>query len=92
MRFGSALRHLRHHVPFYASALFGVTIWIATWLQAPALRWVAAGDGFFALYLVVAIAIAARATSADMRRRASFADAGIGILGAFNNVPDGRRG
>ncbi len=80
MRFDTARGHVRHHLPFYASALFGVAIWVVAWLTAPELRWVAAGDGFFALYLVVAACIAARATAADMRRRASFADAGIGLI------------
>ena len=80
MRVGSVFRHVRHHVPFYISASFGIAIWLSASVQAPALRWVAAGDGFFALYLMVAIVIAARATSADMRRRASFADAGIGLI------------
>lgn len=76
----SVWRHARHHVPFYASALFGVAIFLVAWRMAPELRWVAAGDGFFALYLVVAVTIAARATTADMRRRASFVDAGIALI------------
>lgn len=76
----SVWRHVRHHVPFYASALFGVAIFLVAWRLAPELRWIAAGDGFFALYLVVAVVIAARATTADMRRRASYVDAGIALI------------
>lgn len=73
--------HLRHHWRFYASLAIGGLLWLAVARLAPALRLVAAGDGFFAAYLVFAAWLIARRPSPDhLRRRASSEDEGITVI------------
>src|SRR5512132_1139609 len=62
------------------SALVGVTVWAATGTLARPVRLMVAGDGFFGVYLVLMAVLATRATSEDMRRRASFEDEGIILI------------
>lgn len=73
--------HLRHHWRFYASLAIGCLLWLAVARLAPTLRLVAAGDGFFAAYLVFAAWLIARRSSPEhLRRRASSEDEGITII------------
>lgn len=73
--------HLRHHWRFYASALIGVLLSLAMGRVAPALRLVAAGDGFFVAYLLLAgWLVARRPTPEHLRRRASSEDEGITVI------------
>jgi uncharacterized membrane protein len=72
--------HIRHHARFYASALTGFLLWLAMGKWAPPFRLVAAGDAFFAVYLVLTIPFFFRATPEHMRRRASFEDEGIVVI------------
>jgi uncharacterized membrane protein len=79
----SVHEHVRHHTRFYASLLLGVALSGAAskgGLLAPPLRLVAAGDGFFAVYLASSSFFAWRATPADLRRRASYEDEGMPLI------------
>src|SRR5690242_2590811 len=73
--------HLRHHWRFYTSLAIGCLLWLAVARLAPALRLVAAGDGFFVAYLLFAALLIARRSSPDhLRRRASSEDEGITVI------------
>jgi uncharacterized membrane protein len=73
--------HLRHHWRFYASLALGFLLWLAVARLAPALRLVAAGDGFFIAYLLFAAWMIARRSSPEhLRRRASSEDEGITVI------------
>ncbi len=72
--------HLRHHARFYLTALLGVLVWFAVPDLDPAIRSTLAGDAFFATYLLVTGIQIARATTASMRRRASYEDEGVLVI------------
>jgi uncharacterized membrane protein len=73
--------HVQTHIRFYVSALIGGFLWLAMGRLAPALRMVAAGDGFFAAYLVSVAWLIVRCPTPDhLRRRASSDDEGIAII------------
>ena len=46
----------------------------------PSLRLIAAGDGFFAAYLVSTALLAARMTPEELRRHASYEDEGVAVI------------
>ncbi len=73
-------QHVRHHDRFYASAVLGVLVWAATARFAPALRFVVAGDVFFAAYLVSTALLTLRETAADLRERARYEDEGVHLI------------
>ena len=73
-------RHLRHHIRFYSSALIGLILWFAMGHLVPAMRLVAAGDGFFAAYLGFVTLLACKANPDFLRRRASSDDEGIVVI------------
>ena len=73
-------RHLRHHIRFYSSALIGLILWFAMGRLVPGMRLVAAGDGFFAVYLGFVTLLACKANPDFLRRRASSDDEGIAII------------
>jgi uncharacterized membrane protein len=72
--------HVRHHHRFYASASFGVFLWLASRSWAGPLRLLIAGDGFFALYLSWTALETLRVTADYLRDRASYADEGVHLI------------
>jgi uncharacterized membrane protein len=78
--FNSALVHLRHHVRFYCCALLGVAVFLlARGIPVP-LRFVAAGNAFFVVYLALVGVLVFRFTPDDLRRRAMDEDEGIFLV------------
>ncbi len=78
--FASALSHLRHHVRFYGCALLAAAVLIfANEVPAP-LRFIAAGDVFFAIYLALVGWLVFHLTPDDLRRRACDEDEGIFLV------------
>ena len=61
-------------------SLIGFVLWLAMGQLAPTLRLVAAGDAFFAAYLISAVLIVFRYTPDTLRRRASSEDEGITLI------------
>jgi uncharacterized membrane protein len=74
------VRHLRHHVRFYAAALAG----IAAGLVARELGWplppLVGGDTFFLIYLALMVRFALTITLGGLRKRAGIEDEGIPII------------
>jgi uncharacterized membrane protein len=72
--------HLRHHGRFYAAGLIGALVFaLAAELPWP-VRFLAAGDSFFAIYLAAIAVMIARLTADDLRERAAWEDEGIAIV------------
>jgi uncharacterized membrane protein len=72
--------HLRHHVRFYACALLGVAVfYIAHGFPVP-LRFIAAGNAFFVVYLFLVGFLVFRFTPDDLRCRAMEEDEGIFLV------------
>lgn len=75
-------QHVRHHVRFYIAGLIGVAAWfgleplgLEAWL-----RFAAAGDVFFAVYLVSTSVLALHATPDELRRHARYEDEGVAVI------------
>ncbi|MGE5538024.1 MAG: DUF1345 domain-containing protein [Gemmatimonas sp.] len=77
---GPILRHLRHHIRFYLSALAGAIVWPALVGVPPGLRTVAAGNAFFVSYLASVAFLIAGSTPDQLRRRAASEDEGITVI------------
>jgi uncharacterized membrane protein len=73
-------RHFRHHRRFYAALAVGLVLWAALGRLAPSIAPVAAGDGFFAVFLAAEILFVARVTVTELRRHASVSDEGILVV------------
>jgi len=74
--------HLRHHGRFYAAAAIGALVFsFADGMPRP-IRFLAAGDSFFAIYLAAIAVMIARVTARDLRARAAWEDEGIAIVAA----------
>lgn len=76
----SASRHARHHLRFYAALLIGAATWLAASLVSPKLAPMAAGDTFFAAYLLMMSVFVTGATTEELRRRADYEDEGAPII------------
>ena len=76
----SASRHARHHLRFYAALLIGALSWAAASRLSPQLAPMAAGDAFFAAYLLLMSVFVAGASVDDLRRRADYEDEGAPII------------
>ena len=72
--------HLRHHARFYLAGILGLVVWAVGGPLPSPLRAVVAADAFFVAYLASVVALAIRSRPDDIRRRASFEDAGIGLI------------
>jgi len=72
--------HLRHHARFYLAGILGLVVWTVGARLPSSLRAVVAADAFFVAYLASVVALAIRARPDDIRRRASFEDAGIVLI------------
>lgn len=73
-------RHFLHHARFYVSVLVGVVVGVVTELWALPVQPMAAGDAFFAVYVVSMAVMATRASADDLRRRSRYEDEGIGLI------------
>ena len=62
-----ALTHLRRHVRFYSCALLGVAVFFLTRAFPVPLRFVAAGNAFFVIYLFLISLLVFRFTPDDLR-------------------------
>jgi len=71
--------HLHHHWHFYAAAVVGGLIFLWPGLNGP-LRTLAAGDGFFFVYLAAAAAAVYRIDVKGLKKSAAFEDEGILIV------------
>jgi len=72
--------HFRHHSRFYLAFLGGLVVGGAAFGVDPGVRVALGGNTFFAFYLVSTGLIGRRLTIADLRRKASFEDEGIGLI------------
>ena len=72
--------HARHHLRFYIALLIGAATGLALGFVSPALAPMAAGDAFFAAYLLMMAAFVAGATTDDLRHRADYQDEGAPII------------
>jgi uncharacterized membrane protein len=75
-----AFGHLRHHIRFYFSAVVGLAVWAAMFGLASPMRAVAAGDAFFAIYLVIVALTLLGEKPKELRERASSEDEGITLI------------
>ena len=73
-------RHVRHHIRFYLAIVLGVLVWAPLASLDVRFSLVAAGDCFFAAYLIAAGLFVRRATPEDIRERARYADEGIIVI------------
>ncbi|MDB5971284.1 MAG: rane protein [Hydrocarboniphaga sp.] len=76
----SATNHARHHLRFYSALLIGAATWLAASQVSPRLALMAAGDTFFAVYLLMMSVFFRGATTGDLRRRADYEDEGAAII------------
>lgn len=72
--------HLRHHLRFYGAALIGLGCYLFAPLLPQMIRLIAAGDVFFASYLLAMVAMAIRLGAADLEARAAQEDEGIALV------------
>jgi uncharacterized membrane protein len=76
----SALTHLRQHVRFYFCTLLGVGVFYLAHDFPSPLRFIAAGNAFFVVYLFLISLLVFRFTPDDLRRRAMDEDEGIFLV------------
>lgn len=72
--------HLRHHLRFYGAALIGLCFYLFASPLPQVIRLIAAGDLFFASYLLAMAAMAVRLGAADLEARAAEEDEGIVLV------------
>jgi uncharacterized membrane protein len=77
---GSIRNHFNHHPRFYSALIVGIAVFLLGRSLQPQLRLVAAGDAFFAVYLVLVGIVVGRLSPADLRERAAHEDEGILIV------------
>jgi uncharacterized membrane protein len=82
----SATSHARHHLRFYGALLIGAVAWITAGFISPKLAPMAAGDVFFAVYLLLMMVFSAGASTEDLRRRADYDDEGAPIIFVLTGV------
>lgn len=75
--------HFYHHGRFYAAALVGAATYAVTASFGYPVRPLAAGDAFFAVYLVLAAVMIFRLGVNDLRKRAALEDEGAAIVVLF---------
>jgi len=72
--------HFLHHGRFYAAALLGLAVGLVLGARGSPFALLAAGDAFFATYLVSAFVVARRATPSGLRKHAAHDDEGIALI------------
>jgi uncharacterized membrane protein len=73
-------QHVWHHGRFYLAVFIGVVVGLAMIGRDPGVRITFGGLTFFAFYLASTAFAAGRLTTADLRRKASYEDEGIGLI------------
>lgn len=74
------LKHTRHHGRFYVALAIGALVFLLTGMAETPLRLAAAGDAFYAAYLVAVLMHAAHGTPHLLRRRAEYEDEGMILI------------
>jgi uncharacterized membrane protein len=77
----ATLKHTRHHGRFYLALAIGAGVFALMGVGAMPLRLAAAGDAFYGTYLVTTGVLASRATPELLRRRATYEDEGMILIG-----------
>ncbi len=72
--------HLRHHGRFYAAALLGAAVYAGMSFAHASLATAAAGDTFFAVYLMASAWLVLKSAKADEKLSASMEDEGIMVV------------
>ena len=72
--------HWHHHWRFYSPAVLGAVVYVVLAGQGFALRILAAGDSFFALYLLMMAIVTAQTTAKDLKQRSALEDEGIAVV------------
>jgi|HubBroStandDraft_5_1064220.scaffolds.fasta_scaffold26087_2 uncharacterized membrane protein len=78
--------YLHHHWRFYLCLILGVAVYAFTGMLDPRVRVLAAGDAFFAAYLLIMAIIAYRITPSELDRKADVEDEGILLVIALSIV------
>jgi len=84
--------HLRQHTRFYSCALLGVAVFCLSGSLPVPMRFIAGGNAFFAVYLILVGFLVVRFTPDDLRCRAMEEDEGIFLVTMINqghNKPSG---
>ena len=71
---------LRHHLRFYGAAVLGLGVYLLAPALPQGIRLIAAGDLFFATYLLTMAAMAMRLGAGDLEARAAREDEGIVVV------------
>jgi uncharacterized membrane protein len=74
------VRHLRHHLRFYAGALAAIVALVATGGAPITVRLIAAADAFFLVYLALLLVFAGRATPDSTMKHARAEDEGLTLI------------
>lgn len=72
--------HFYHHNRFYLALAVGLAVFAVMELLHAPVPGAAAGDAFFVVYLLGALRILIKHTTADLKRRAAYEDEGIAIV------------
>ncbi len=75
--------HLRKHLRFYIGALLGAAVFFLTRSLPTPLRFIAAGNAFFTIYLLLVGILVVRFTPDDLRAHAREEDEGIFLVVAI---------
>ena len=79
-------RYLHHHWRFYLCLILGIAVYAFTGMLDPRVRVLAAGDAFFAAYLLIMMVVAYRITPKELDRKADIEDEGILLVIALSVV------
>lgn len=75
---GNAIaRHISHHNKFYAGLLAAVLAFAAAWNERLPVQMLAAGDAFFAVYLLLVLRAVTRSTPETMMEHSRYEDEGL---------------
>jgi uncharacterized membrane protein len=75
---GNAIaRHLSHHSKFYAGLLAAIIAFAAAWNERLPVQMLAAGDAFFAVYLLLVLSAVIRSTPDSMMEHSRYEDEGL---------------
>ena len=71
---------IRHHGRFYAAALCGVLAYASAWAAGFSTPALAAGDAFYAVFLILILVMITRQMPQDLQKRAASDDEGIVVV------------
>src|SRR6202042_512195 len=78
--------YLHHHWRFYLCMILGMAVYAFTGMLDPRVRVLAAGDAFFAAYLLIMAVIAYGITPKELDKKADVEDEGILLVIALSIV------